>query len=497
MEYRVVRRTFALLVAGLFVASLAVPAVVMGAPPWGGNVHAVSPTGTDDTTNLQNALNLCTGAGPNCTVQLKAATYYTKQLVAYDFHGTFKGAGENSTTIQALPDLTVGWTIPESASQCAPVGESNLAKRPGCLWPNLIMFVNGTIEVSDLSISEPYSGDAETTPWPTVDFGTAPGDQQTLTALYDVLAFTGQSRSDASVDRVSITGAPDGSATSFYGYNLANGIDYTGFYPNGSTGQYGATLTGSFSVPNSTFDWEYNPIAVDGPHLNNQVTIGGAPWAGNSFDNAVSGVDLESAQNSTFEVSYNTSAATHFGMWVSYDPTVPTSPSQYRIHDNNFVSSAPAGYWDDGIVLWDNSAAPYIGATIWHNTIRVLNPGNAGIEAQNATRVVILGNTVTGTGYDAIGLYGVTKSAVTFNDVSGFTLMGTDSVGDTGEPGLGLSQYYLDAGSANNLVMCLHRNDTVLDQGTGNKVIGCTPVAYHAAQVAPLVRPSPKVNPKP
>ena len=70
-EYRVVRRITALLIAGLFVASLAVPAVVIAAPPWG-NVILVQPPGhgpgADDTANIQNALNSCVGKGPNCTV---------------------------------------------------------------------------------------------------------------------------------------------------------------------------------------------------------------------------------------------------------------------------------------------------------------------------------------------------------------------------------------------------------------------------------------------
>jgi len=449
-----------LLTAGLLAFSLAAPGAVMAA---GFTVQVPGPMlgpNPNDTANIQKALDTCAAYGPNCTVQLQAGKYHTSQLVEYGFKGTFKGRGEGVTIIEARPNLTVGWMTPYSGSECAP-------NTTTCLWPNLIMFVNGAVEVSDLAISEPNTGAAEATPWPCTDCGTV---TLTATALYDVLAFTGQYRADASVDRVSITGAPDGSATSFYGYNLINGIDYSGFYPNGLGGHYGYMLIGSFSLRNSALSWAFNPVAVDGPHEANHVTIGGAPGAGNSFDNAIGGIDLESAQRSVFDVSYNTSAATHYGMWVSYDPSQPTSPSQYLIHDNRFVTAATYGSDDEGIFLYDNSTAPYIQAKIWDNTINVL-PGNSGIDVFYSKGTMITGNTITGTdGYDGIGLWGATYSAVIANNVSGLTV----------DPS-GYAQIFLSpfadqgAATANNLVVCLHRTDQVVDQGTGNKVIGCDP----------------------
>jgi hypothetical protein len=277
-----------------------------------------------------------------------------------------------------------------------------------------------------------------------------------------------------------------------WGWNLADSIDYSHFSPNGSEGVWGDTLTGSFSVRSSTFSWAFSPVALDNPHAFDQVTIGGAPGAGNTFSNTYVGIDLESAQSSSFDVSYNTSTATHNGMWVSYDPSAPTSPSQYLIHDNYFAASTgPTPR--DGIYLSDNPTTPYIQAKVWNNTIPVIT-GDSGIDANPTTGAVITGNTITGTGTEGIGLWGATRNAVVGNNFGGFTvqsggwadiMLGAPILGVAGPPN-----------STQNLVMCLRSIDTVLVQGgTGNTVIGCTKLSPEVT-VAPLVRPSLKVKPK-
>jgi hypothetical protein len=54
-------------------------------------ISVAPPNGSDDTDNIQAALNACVAKGPGCTVQLQAGTYLTRQLVTYNFQGTFKG----------------------------------------------------------------------------------------------------------------------------------------------------------------------------------------------------------------------------------------------------------------------------------------------------------------------------------------------------------------------------------------------------------------------
>jgi hypothetical protein len=478
-----------LLIAGLFATSLA-PAAAMAKAGSTYQVPGSTGIATIDTGHIQAGLDWCVTQGPGCTVQLQAGTYVTNQLVEYNFNGTLKGAGEYLTTIQAAPNLTVSWAGYNNLSACAP-------NTTTCLWPMLVMFVNGTVEVSDLTISEPNTGAnavAVTANW-------------TNTGLYDLLAFTGQSRTNASVDRVSILGVQDFTSTGFsygyespprlagasagdvatycadsppspcWGWNVINGIDYSGFYPNGLTVY---PLTGSFSVRDSTISWAFNPLALDGPHLNDQVTIGGAPGAGNTLSNAVSDIDLESAQSSTFDISYNAMSGTNTGMWVSYDPNSPTSPSQYRIHDNQFAVEWGCGC--AGVELYDNPTAPYIQARIWNNTISAAED-NDGIDIVDTSGVTITGNTMTSPGgYDGIGLVGATLTSVIANDVSGF---GIDVAGG-GSAQIWLSPYQPATESwsyygqslpaaTNNHVVCAGPGVSVLDQGTGNHVTGCGP----------------------
>ena len=63
---------------------------------WAGGrvVNVPPPNGVNDTANLQAALDTCVAYGRDCTVQLAAGNYLTSQLVAYNFHGIFKGKGK-------------------------------------------------------------------------------------------------------------------------------------------------------------------------------------------------------------------------------------------------------------------------------------------------------------------------------------------------------------------------------------------------------------------
>ncbi|MGA2512797.1 MAG: hypothetical protein ABSG37_04170 [Candidatus Limnocylindrales bacterium] len=416
------RRTIVLLSAGLLAFSLAVPGAVMAAP---GHYYLVSkPNGTDDTANIQAALDWCAAHGPDCTVQLRAGTYHTSQLVEDNFQGTLQGFGENWTIIEALKGLTVKTKYWE----CTPNTSS-------CLWPDLITFRYGNIEISDLAISEPWGGGTATTAYP---------DTYLASALY-----VWDQPAELSVDRVSITGAPDDAITAIGGFNLYYAIDYEG--------APGVPLTRSLSVRSSSFTTMYEPVYV----LNSgsvRVTIGGSPWAGNYFANDFWAVELASPESSVFDVSYNTATAT------AVDTSVAClsgwQVSQYSIHDNRFTIVGPDGW---GIYLSDNSTAPCIAAKVWDNTIKVLPAAdNTGINVFKTKNTVITSNTITGTGAHAIGLFDATNGMVGANDVGRFT------------PTAGGAQIYLDSKTAQDTVVCLHHRDTVHNGGTGNTIIGCT-----------------------
>jgi hypothetical protein len=409
----------------------------------GSAAQVPEPNGTDDTANIQAALDACLSYGTSCTVELQAGTYRTRQLVAYGFRGTFKGAGQDRTIIEALPTLPV--TAPDFffSGECAP----NLTD---CLWPSLIIFVDGVIEVSDLAIHVAATDGRATAPY--LIGGSS------ATSLVDALRFMGQHHTDVTIDRIAVEGRHDKAGTSINGFNLVNGILFAGELPRSSTPFDYYTLSGSLYVRASSFTTMDDGVAADG--FLDSVTgfIGGSPSSGNRFVDVNAGIGLQPAQSSVFDISYNTSSAINYDYWMGpWQPAfVPSSPSQYRIHDNAFSAA--------GMFLQDDATHRWIAATISNNTVTVQAPHAEGIAVHDSTGTKISANAITGKlGRDAIGLYGVTNGSVTDNTVSGFTL----------DPGSGKAQIYLDSAAVKNTIVCYGPSDTVLDQGAGNAVTGC------------------------
>jgi Periplasmic copper-binding protein (NosD) len=432
----------------------------------GSTVWVPPPNGTDDTANIQAALDACVAKGPGCTVQLQVGKYLTRQLVAYNFRGKFRGLGRDQTTIEALPNLVVTVRDPVVYGECLPDTTT-------CLWPSLIIFVDGDIHVSDLSLHITASPGTATTGW-TV-FGLE------ISSLLDGLRFMGQHPTDVSIDRISIEGLPDNSPNSFgiavglgVGFNVVNEIIYTGELPRSSAVFDYYFLTGSLTVRNSSFKMAIDGVSTDGFRRNNVVTIGGSRSAGNFFEDVYVGIDMETSESSTFDISYNQSSGLSYGMWVvPWQPVfVPATPSHYVIHDNKFTTTGPQA---KGIFLQDNPVEPWIHATIYNNTIGpTQNSLLDGIGANNTQNATIWNNTISGTAVDAIGLHGTSFSTVVRNKVGDLTL----------DPTYGLAQIYLDPTSSLNLLVCSSRDDTLIDKGTMNEVIGCEE-STGSAQAAP------------
>lgn len=420
-------------------------------------VNVVPPNGKDDTANIQAALDGCAAKGPSCTVQLQAGHYFTKQLVEYNFQGTFKGMGIGTTTVEALHPLFVN--IPDiSLGECTPDTTT-------CLWPTLIMFVDGDIHVSDLSIRITAPPGTATTGW--LFAGTL------FTDLIDALRFTGQYPTNAGVDRISVEGLPDHSPTSF-GFNLVNGVFFAGEFPRSSAPFDYYFLSGSLTVRNSSFKSMDDGVAAGAFLTSSRITIGGSPATGNSFENVFAGLDMESAEKSEFEISYNVSSGIVAGMWVIpwiSAVFIPSSPSRYLIHDNKFIGT---GQNAEGFYFLNEPNHPWIHAAAWNNIVELQNSlscplglsptGCEGIGAYNTNATAILNNSVVGTdGFAAVGLHNSSLSTVIHNNVNGFTV----------DSSVGLAQVFLDASSTNDVVVCSNPSDTALNQGTNNIVVGC------------------------
>jgi hypothetical protein len=278
----------------------------------------------------------------------------------------------------------------------------------------------------------------------------------------------GQHPADVSIDRISIEGQPDNSPTSFgivvgfgAGFNVVNEIIYTGELPRSTTPFDYYFLSGSLTVRNSSFKMAIDGVSQDGFLQSSQITIGGSPSTGNSFEDLYVGMDIEASQSSTFDISYNVSSGIFASMWViPWQPAfVPSTPSRYFIHDNDFFTTGPSA---QAVFLQNDPTNPWIQAMIWNNTIELQGSLSDGIDAYNTKYTVIWNDTIAGTGYDAIGLHGSTFSTVTGNSVNGFTV----------DP-KGFAQIYLDPLTTRDLVVCAAPSNTVLNQGTKNIVTGC------------------------
>lgn len=398
-------------------------------------IYVPPPNGVDDTANLQSALDACVAYGKKCTVQLAAGTYLTRQLVAYNFQGTFKGLGVDTTTIEAIYPLPVNIGDPFTQGECVP-------NTTTCLWPTLIMFVTGTA----------------TTGWPILG--------STFTDLIDALRFMGKYPTNVTVDRIRVEGLPDNSSTST-GFNVINGVVFPGEFPRSSNPFDYYFLSGTLTVRNSSFKSMDDGVAAGAFLTSSKITIGGSPSTGNSFENVFVGLDMESAEKSHFEISYNVSSGITNSMWVVpwISPVfIPSSPSRYRIHDNRFSTTGPK---TTGIYLYNEPSHPWIDAVVRNNSIELQEALSDGVDAFNTQSTTILNNTITGTGYDGIGLWSSTYSAVIGNNVSGYMP----------DPTVGLAQIHLDPATSFDLVVCLNPDDTLLNQGTNNIVIGCQQVA--------------------
>jgi hypothetical protein len=420
----------------------------------GSTVPVPPPNGSDDTANIQGALNACVAHGPGCTVQLQAGKYLTSQLVAYNFRGTFKGMGQDKTTIEALPALPV--TLPDVFfnGECAP-------NTTDCLWPDLVIFVDGDIKVSDFTLDVPSV--------PATQVWHANGAPATV--LNDGIRFMGKNPTNADVRRVSFEGTPDQSATSCPNYNFCNAVIYAGEFPRSQAPFDYFFLSGKFSVSNSHFKNVSLGTVADAFLQDCTVVIGGSPLTGNMFENVDSaGPFLTASDNCLEEVSYNTSNGNSAPVMLApYFVFVATKPSIYLIHDNVLKTAGAFG-----IFIQDDPSSATVRAFVYDNAIETQGIGFDAIAAVDTVGTLVTNNKIAGTGADAIGIFGGTDSAILVNDVAGFTP--TSSPFD---PASGLAQIVLDGDlvgfpdTNNSLVVCRSPTDTVLNLGAGNKVIGC------------------------
>lgn len=184
---------------------------------------SVNPTGSDDTANLQCAIDTAVLL-PGATIKLQPGTFHTAQLVATDLLGRLTGSGAGKTTIVNLPELSFAdyWFM-------YPPSPSNP-------WSVLLTFVGGDFEVSDLAVR--IVGERPMVPPPSWDY---------YSALDTAIMIVGTEAS-ARFSRVTVEGEarPDP-----YGFGFGSNV-WNGIYFHGSCCEPEYLLSGTFHVTQST-----------------------------------------------------------------------------------------------------------------------------------------------------------------------------------------------------------------------------------------------------
>lgn len=123
----------------------------------------VLPTGTDDTVNLQCAIDLGVTLGPGTTIQLTQGIFTTAQLVVKDLRGAIRGMGQEATIIHnpATP-------VPIDRPDCAAAGSDCFIDSPPSAtnrYPSLISILGRDVVLSDFQIE--ILGSQSTARWHT------------------------------------------------------------------------------------------------------------------------------------------------------------------------------------------------------------------------------------------------------------------------------------------------------------------------------------------
>jgi len=176
-------------IQGAAVAAACDPAYVSAA----GLVLTVAPTGTDDTVNLQCALDQAVTSGPGATVQLLAGEYKSAQLVSAGLEGAIRGAGRSATVLRN-PDGPMHMSDPHGWYLSPPSATNS--------YPALLTLYGGDVTLADLTIR--IVGVGVLDPFYTTVLGAELGPSPGF-LLAAVLAFGSDARLRA--NRIEITGS--------------------------------------------------------------------------------------------------------------------------------------------------------------------------------------------------------------------------------------------------------------------------------------------------
>jgi len=422
------------------------------------NTVKVLPTGGDDTENLQCALDLATSMSW-AKVKLIAGDYHTSFLEAEGFHGVFKGAGREKTTILTLPDgldcvtrldeagdlflLTFGGSDVVIKGLTIGVG----GEAP-CTEPR-----DGFIDDEegygylDRSIGAIYAtqkiGVSETCPTDTVDF---------RMRVYGVAVESVLPDFDAQV------------------------VEWDNFFTGVASGRLFAEfacveswLRGDLIVRGSHFEGIRWGVIANSTHDSTVLFGGPKPWQGNTFSDVGVGAAVAATSDTQAFVKGNHMDNVHWWGVYLLGTDLNAGLTTSTVAKNHIVGIDTA----DGIGSLDFGpelgVGPLLQSTIAYNTIEVNSDFN-GVYAIG-TDGKIVGNRISGEMWSGIMLDGIfdeetfeviyptTGWYVARNNLKQVEPFGAD--------------IWLWNSTAQNTVICRCRHDTVMDLGVDNTIVHC------------------------
>ena len=479
----------------------------------------VTPSGKDDTHNIQAAFNAAVEAGPGSVVQLGAGHFYANNIVVQDFRGSFTGAGQGKTVIDTLRGLN-----PKAPGLAFP------ADAHGVLEPFPSFFAFGNVRVSgmtfDISAAHPAAK------WncnytPTFSWSDNVGDVVLVTGSAST-AFT-------HVGFVAHPGLAFG-----WPYNVDAAIEITGpvtIYPiQGYAFDWGPPVAGTDSV--TACDFENMYLGVSALVFEGTLTVGGSPTAGNVFGNigfCALGAQAGGGQKTTFTFNQvnGTSSGSLFGVYATQtdnttgpnpapshfliahnamqgcvdgvltwhwydvydypDGTGPLWPASYVISDNTISPEAGDG---EGMIMEDDSLLAGNGrslcALVSGNRIALDDTVYGGIDGCFVDDALVAHNMVSGSGLAGIcigcSFFGDTAK----NSDTGWQIIGNDVSGMTASE----APIWLGPGTTDCTVIGGRAPTQVLDEGSGNTLINVTPVTASLVAPAPAMRASVGASPE-
>lgn len=411
-----------------------------------GDTIIVSPNGFDDTANLQCALDL--GASmPWARVALEPGEYYTDFLEVEEFHGVLEGAGRLATSVMTLPD-----------------GLDCIQRSQQRRFVVLLAFGGGDVAVRDLTIGVGGRTSCEA-PWLSLinddGSGWVAWDLDIALQFTPGIALLGScpapGAQNVRVDGVGVDGIfPD----YFQAFRVHRGF-FAGLAAGGDAlkGCPDSRSTGDVAITNSSFARMPQPVVV--AWMDDSMVRFGAPGAGNHIRTAAQGLILQDMSNTHVVAEGNViEDAWFFGLLGFARPDlVGEDPFTVEIRDN-WVGGR---VWADGVGVIDNArevtGQTMIDAVIIDNTVHLAGTDYNAILASRAGGGEIVDNTITGAARVGVAV-NADRWHVVGNDVSGFEAA--------------LADVWLTSGSARNRVRCSTPADVVLDEGSQNRVRGCS-----------------------